>query len=98
MERAASTVCAPATARPCAMARPIPRLAPATRAVWPVRAKTSFTVLGYQSWNHPASVDDVRWTADGRLIRFGWIDAQDRVDGVEEILGLNGEVGDLSGL
>src|SRR5260370_41430473 len=95
MDLAASTVWARASARPCAMARPMPRLAPATRAVLPAREKISFTILGYQSWNHSSAIDDVRWAADWRLIGLGGVDAQDSIDGVQQVFGLDGEIGDL---
>src|SRR5439155_8408860 len=97
-ERAASTVWAPASARLWAMAKPIPRLAPATRAVLPAREKMSFTTSGYQSWNDAAAIDDVGGPADRCLVRLGGIDAENAVDGAQQVFGLDGEIGDFCGL
>ena len=57
------------------------------------RTRGSALLSGQQAGNHLPAVDDVRRAADRRLIGLIRVDAENAVDRVEQILGLDGEVG-----
>jgi DNA-binding MarR family transcriptional regulator/N-acetylglutamate synthase-like GNAT family acetyltransferase len=84
LDRAARMTSAPAAAISRAMARPMPRLAPATRAVLPAREK-GFTVPLYKPRRPGLIVDAVNEMVDNGIeLRAGPMDFDERVGAVRE--------------